>query len=125
MAIAYDIDQANRIVHVLITSSISIADIEDTFTAIQADRQFTKSAAILIDAREMRRAFFVRESGNLVQVLASQASHIVGSYAFIVGQDFDPHAGRRFLIQARREGINLQLFRDHSAALKWLQLPQE
>jgi len=124
MAIAYDIDQANQIVHVLISDSFSIADIEDTFTAIQADRQFASSAAVLIDAREMRRAFFVREGANLVQVLASQASHIVGCYAFIIGQDFDPHAGRRFLIQARRAGINLQLFRDHASALKWVQLSE-
>ncbi len=122
MAIAYDIDQANRIVHVLITDSISIADIEDTFTAIQADRQFTKSAAVLIDAREMRRAFFVRESGNLVHTLGSLKASFISCYAFVVGQDYDPRAGRRFLIQARREGINLQLFRDPGAALKWLQL---
>ena len=124
MSIEYDIDQSNRIVHVLITDSFSIADVENTLVAIQDEFNFTKNVAALIDAREMRRAFFVREGDNLIRVLASRAARYVGSYAFIVAQDFAPQAGRKFLVKARRHGINLRLFRDHASALKWLHSPQ-
>ncbi len=125
MSIAYDLDRANRIVHVLITDSISIADVEASFVAIKADLRGVTHVSAVIDARELRRAFFVREGANLARALASKPAHFIRRYAFIIGQDFAPRAGRRFLVQARRAGINLKLFRDHATALEWLQAPPQ
>jgi len=119
MAIDYDIDQKSNIVFVRIYDVINIDDIRETLAEVRRDPHFSDIMAALIDAREIRRAFFVREMDALVEVLAGQSAAFVEHYAFIVASDIAMGIGRRFHFKALRAGLKLAIFRDHSAALSW------
>lgn len=119
MAIDYDIDQKNNIVFVRIYDVISISDIKATLAEVQNDPYFAGTMSALIDAREIRRAFFVREMDALVAVLAGQSAAFVERYAFIVESDIAMSVGRKFHFKALRAGLKLAIFRDHAAALGW------
>lgn len=120
MAIDYDIDQSNNVVFIRTYDVINIDDIKRTIEDVQADPHCTGNMSVLIDAREIRRAFFVREMDNLVSVLAGETAGFVERYSFIVTSNIALGVGRRFHFKALRAGLKLSIFRDHASALKWI-----
>ena len=120
MSISYDIDNANRIVFVSIPDTIAIDDIERLIHSLRKQLRFVKNLAMLIDARELKRAFLVREGGSLLNLITLQPTRLVCRYALVVNQDFTPGFSRKFLIKAKRQGIRMKTFKDHASALAWL-----
>lgn len=121
MAIDYDIDQEKNVVFIRTYDVINIEDIKRTLMDVLADSHCTDNMSVLIDARELRRAFFVREMDNLVTVLAGESAGFVESYSFIVNSNIALGVlGRRFHFKALRAGLKLSIFRDHASALKWI-----
>ncbi|MCB1661991.1 MAG: hypothetical protein H6995_00905 [Pseudomonadales bacterium] len=125
MAISYDIDPKSNIVFVRIYDVINIRDIKETLDEVQNDPNVASKITALIDAREIRRAFFVREMDALVEVFAGQTAAFVERYAFIIGNDIAMGVGRKFHIKAMRAGLKLAIFRDHAAALGWFRKEAE
>lgn len=119
MAIDYDIDPEKNIVFVRIYDAINIEDIKEAFAKIQSDAQSAEGMTALVDAREVRRAFFIREMNSLLEVLASRPAGFVERYGFIVASNVAFGLGRRFHFKALRSGLKLAIFRDLGAALEW------
>lgn len=119
MAIDFDIDRTTNIVLVRIYDVINIQDISKALENVQKDTNTLPGMAALIDAREIRRAFFVREMDALIQVLAGPSAAFLHEYAFVVTPDVAMDVGKKFLLKARRAGLKLEVFRDHASALSW------
>ena len=119
MAIEYDIDPDNGIAYVRIYDAINIQDIKETFERVKRDAYCPARISALIDAREVRRAFFIREMDALLKVLAAPSAEFVDRYAFVVASNIALSVGRSFHFRAHRAGIKLSIFRDHAAALTW------
>lgn len=120
MAIDFDIDRQSGIVAIRTFNVISIDDIERVIQDIQQHPDKTDGMSVVIDAREVKRAFFVREMDSLVAIFAAQAARFVDRYAFVVTNELTLGLSRRFHYRAVRAGLNISVFPDHSSALSWV-----
>jgi hypothetical protein len=77
---------------------------------------------MVLELREIKRAFFVREMDRLITLLANEAGRFVSCFAFIVSRDTMMGVGRRFAIKAARRGVQLEVFNDYADAAKWLRM---
>ena len=120
MAIDYDIDPVDKVVFIRIYGIIALDDIRAVIDDIRHDARFARKMSALVDARELRRAFFVRETDGLIKLFSDKKSRFIKNYAFIVANDLVSGVGRRFLVRARRSGLNMSVFGDYVSALKRL-----
>ena len=120
MTVLYDIDLEHNVVFIGAYGAISIEDIEAAIKEIEVHTDFSKKMACLIDVREIKRAFFVREMDRLLYLLASEAANFVHRYAFIFASDIVLGVGRNFPEKARKIGVDLEVFNDNASAENWL-----
>jgi len=102
--------------------AISVADIASAITDIESHPEVSDKMTLVIELREIKRAFFVREMDRLIALLANDAARFVSRYAFVVSRDTMMGVGRRFAIKARRKGLKLEVFNDYASAASWLKV---
>ncbi|MBT3708235.1 MAG: hypothetical protein HOG19_02255 [Gammaproteobacteria bacterium] len=122
MAIRYDIDARKNVIFMAAYGAISVADIASSIVDIEAHPKLRKNMTLVIELREIKRAFFVREMDRLMALLANEAARFVGRYAFVVSRDTMHGVGRRFAVKAARKGLQLEVFNDYADAAKWLRM---
>ena len=101
---------------------ISVADIAAAINEIELQLNFSDKMTMVIEVREIKRAFFVREMDRLIDLLANEAGRFVSRYAFVVSTDIVQGVGRRFPIKARLKGLELEVFKDYVSAASWLKV---
>ena len=120
MPLEYDIDPVDHLVYVRIEGVIAISDIASLIEKVRQDVHFSHRMIALIDARELKRAFFVRETENLIQLMLSKQARYITQYAFIVAGNLVSGVGKRFLVRARRSGLKVSIYGDYDTALQQL-----
>ncbi len=120
MPIEFDIDEHSRVVSIHSFDVIGIEDIEQVIVDIRQHPDSTDGMSVVIDLRETRRAFFVREMDALIAIMATQAARFVDRYAFVVSTELAIGLSRRFHFRAVRAGLNISVFPDYSSALSWI-----
>lgn len=122
MAIRYDIDLRKKIIFMGAYGAISVQDLAVALADIEQQTDVTTKMTLVLDLREIKRAFIVREMDRLIDLLAKEAERFVGNYAFIVSVDTMHGVGHRFAIKALRKGLRLEVFNDYADATKWLRM---
>lgn len=122
MTIRYDIDRKKNVIFMGAYGIISVADIAAAINEIELQLNFSDKMSMLIEVREIKRAFFVREMDRLIDLLANEAGRFVSRYAFVVSTDIVQGVGRRFPIKARLKGLELEVFKDYVSAASWLKV---
>lgn len=122
MTIRYDIDLKKNVIFLAAYGAIGVADIAEAIEELEASIDTSKPMTMVIELREIKRAFFVREMDRLIELLANEAGRFVSCFAFIVSRDTMHGVGRRFAIKAARKGLQLEVFNDYADAAKWLRM---
>lgn len=122
MTIRYDIDLKKNVIFVGAYGAISVHDLAVTIAEIESKPNVTGKMTLVIDLREIKRAFFVREMDRLIDLLANEAERFISNYAFIVSLDTMHGVGRRFALKAARKRLKLKVFNDYADAVKWLRM---
>jgi len=117
MPLEYDIDPVDHLVQVRIHGTIAIDDIARLLDKIRQEMHLSHRAVAIIDARELKRAFFIRETDNLIQLMLSKQARYIREYAFIIAGDLVTRVGKRFLLRARRAGLKLSIYGDQISAM--------
>lgn len=119
MTIRYDIDLKQNVIFMGAYGAISVADLEAAIDEIEALPDRDGRLILVLDLREIKRAFIVRETDRLIDLLASKV-HLLSCQAFIVSLDTMHGVGRNFALKALRKKLRLDVFNDYTAAVHWL-----
>lgn len=119
MTIRYDIDLKQNVVFMGAYGAISVADLAVAMDEIEALPEIEGHLILVLDLREIKRAFIVREMDRLIDLLTSKAD-LLSSQAFIVSLDTMHGVGRNFALKALRKKLHLEVFNDYTAAVNWL-----
>ena len=122
MTIRYDIDLKKKIIFMGAYGAISVQDLAVSIAEIESHPDVSGRMRLVLDLREIKRAFIVREMERLIDLLASKAEGMISSYAFIVSLDTMHGVGHRFALKAARKGVRLEVFNDYADAANWLKL---
>lgn len=122
MAIRYDIDLKKNVIFMAAYGAISVGDIANAIDDVESSAGTSTPMTMVIELREIKRAFFVREMDRLIELLAGEAGRFVSCFAFIVSRDTMHGVGRRFAIKAACKGLQLEVFNDYADAAKWLRM---
>ena len=120
MTIRYDIDLKKNVIFMGAYGAIGVLDLAEVIADIESHPDVAGEMTLVLDLREIKRAFIVRELDSLINLLASEARRFVSNYAFIVSIDTMHGVGRRFALKAARKGLRLEVFNDYADAEKWL-----
>jgi hypothetical protein len=120
MTIRYDIDLKKNVIFMGAYGVIGVSDLAEVIADIESHPDVAGEMTLVLDLREIKRAFIVRELDSLINLLASEAKRFVSNYAFIVSIDTMNGVGRRFALKAVRKGLRLEVFNDYADAEKWL-----
>jgi hypothetical protein len=122
MTIRYDIDLKKNVIFMGAYGAISVQDLAASIAEIESQPGVRGRMTLVLDLREIKRAFIVREMERLIDLLASEAERFVSKYAFIVSLDTMHGIGRRFALKAARKKLRLEVFNDYSEAVNWLKV---
>lgn len=122
MTIRYDIDLKKNVIFMGAYGAISVQDLAVAIAEIESHADVIGKMTLVLDLREIKRAFIVREMDRLIDLLVREAERFVGNYAFIVSLDTMHGVGRRFALKALRKGLRLEVFNDYADAAKWLKM---
>jgi len=122
MTIRYDIDLRKNIIFMGAYGAISVQDLAASFAEIESQAGVSEGMTLVLDLREIKRAFIVREMDRLIDLMARQAECFVSSFAFIVSIDTMNGVGRRFALKAARKRVRLEVFNDYADAANWLKV---
>lgn len=122
MTIRYDIDQKKNVIFMGAYGAISVSDLAVQFAEIEARPDVTGAMTLVLDLREIKRAFIVREMDRLIDLLACQAETFICNFAFIVSIDTMHGVGRKFAFKAARKKVRLEVFNDYTDAANWLKM---
>lgn len=122
MTIRYDVDLKKNVIFMGAYGAISVADLAASIAEIEAQPEVPDTMTLVLDLREIKRAFIVREMDRLIDLLASQSKSFISSHAFIVSLDTMHGVGRRFALKAARKRLRLEVFNDYSDAVNWLKV---
>lgn len=122
MTIRYDIDLKKNVIFMAAYGAIGVADIAQAIEELESSVESAKPMTMVIELREIKRAFFVREMDRLITLLSNEAGRFVSCFAFIVSRDTMMGVGKKFAIRAARKGLQLEVFNDYADAAKWLRM---
>lgn len=122
MTIRYDIDLKKNVIFMAAYGAIGVADIAQAIEELESSVESDKPMTMVIELREIKRAFFVREMDRLITLLSNEAGRFVSCFAFIVSRDTMMGVGKKFAIRAARKGLQLEVFNDYADAAKWLRM---
>ena len=122
MTIRYDIDLKKNVIFMAAYGAIGVADIAQAIEELESSVESAKPMTMVIELREIKRAFFVREMDRLITWLSNEAGRFVSCFAFIVSRDTMMGVGKKFAIRAARKGLQLEVFNDYADAAKWLRM---
>lgn len=122
MTIRYDIDLKKNVIFMAAYGAIGVADIAQAIEELESSVESAKPMTMVIELREIKRAFFVREMDRLITLLSNEAGRFVSCFAFIVSRDTMMGIGKKFAIRAARKGLQLEVFNDYADAAKWLRM---
>ena len=122
MTIRYDIDLKKNVIFMAAYGAIGVADIAQAIEELESSVESAKPMTMVIELREIKRAFFVREMDRLITLLSNEAGRFVSCFAFIVSRDTMMGVGKKFAIRAARKGLKLEVFNDYADAAKWLRM---
>jgi len=120
MPLEYDIDPVDHLLQVRIHGPVTLGEISDLLDQIRKDVHFSHLVAAIIDARELKRAFFIRETDNLIQLMLGKQARYIREYAFIIAGNLVTRVGKRFLVRARRSGLKVSIYGDQISAMDQL-----
>ena len=122
MTVRYDIDLKKNIIFMGAYGAIGVSDLASSFSEIASHPDVSGSMTLVLDLREIKRAFIVREMDSLIDLLANETERFVSKYAFIVSLDTMHGVGRRFALKAARKRLKLEVFNEYTDAVKWLRM---
>jgi len=122
MTIRYDVDLKKKVIFMGAYGAISVSDLAASIAEIECQPEVSDSMTLVLDLREIKRAFIVREMDRLIDLLSNQAQSFISNQAFIVSLDTMHGVGRRFALKAARKRLRLEVFNDYTDAVNWLKV---